>query len=191
VPRSETRSFAAQSLIIGLTAVAAAEPTLACVVGGVSATQTVADPGWGQGGGTDIAVVRLAQPVPQQAGRISAQSGPVDTATRIMGWGQTCPTPGGCALPTKLQQLDTKIISDVLCAGANFSADIRTYNPNHGGACFGDSGGPQVKLVNGQWELIGVTSRPGGGWACGEAPSIYTDVPFYRQWINGQTRLNL
>ncbi|EWC64329.1 secreted trypsin-like serine protease [Actinokineospora spheciospongiae] len=123
---------------------------------------------------------------------IAATSGPVGTSTRIMGWGQTCPTPGGCGAPVQLQQLNTSIVADGSCAGIVGATEICTGNPGGvAGACYGDSGGPQVKTVGGAWHLVGATSRSGGGSACAVAPSIYVDVPALRPWIQGVTGLPL
>lgn len=123
---------------------------------------------------------------------IAASSGPVGTFTRIMGWGQTCPSPGGCGAPIQLQQLNTSIVSDGSCAGIIGAAEICTSNPGGvAGACYGDSGGPQVKTVGGAWQLIGATSRSGGGSTCAVNPSIYVDVPALRPWIQGVTGLPL
>ncbi|TDV56492.1 S1 family peptidase [Actinophytocola oryzae] len=123
---------------------------------------------------------------------IAASSGPVGTFTRIMGWGQTCPTPGGCGAPVQLQQLNTSIVADGSCGGILSATEICTSNPGGvAGACYGDSGGPQVKTVNGAWQLIGATSRSGGGSNCAVSPSIYVDVPSLRPWIQGVTGLPL
>ncbi|MBP2476404.1 secreted trypsin-like serine protease [Crossiella equi] len=134
----------------------------------------------------DLAIVRLAASVPQAPIRVAASSGAVGTATRIIGWGQTCPAPGGCGAPVILQQLDTSIVSDGLCSGIYGAQEICTNNPGGTrGACYGDSGGPQIKMVSGAWQLIGATSRSGGGSTCAVRPSIYVDVPVFRTWISG------
>ncbi|MFB9907278.1 S1 family peptidase [Allokutzneria oryzae] len=134
----------------------------------------------------DMALVRLASSVTQAPIRIAASSGAVGTATRIIGWGQTCASPGGCGAPVTLQQLDTSIVADGSCGGIYGSVEICTSNPGGtAGACYGDSGGPQIKMVGGQWELIGATSRSGGGSVCAVRPSIYEDVPAFRSWISG------
>ncbi|WP_436494792.1 S1 family peptidase [Actinokineospora sp. HUAS TT18] len=136
----------------------------------------------------DIALVQLSTSVTQAPVRISAASGPVGTRTRIIGWGQTCPIRGGCGAPITLQQLDTSIVADNECSGISGSIEICTDNPNNNaGACYGDSGGPEIKSVNGVWELIGATSRSGGGSTCAVAPSIYTDVVAHRSWIQQYT----
>lgn len=141
----------------------------------------------------DLAMIGLSTvpaaylPVP-----IAATSGPVGTFTRIMGWGQTCPAPGGCGGPIQLQQLNTTIVADGSCSGILGATEICTSNPGGvAGACYGDSGGPQVKTVGGAWQLIGATSRSGGGSTCAVNPSIYVDVPALRPWIQGVTGLPL
>jgi secreted trypsin-like serine protease len=136
----------------------------------------------------DIALVQLSTSVSQAPVTISSTSGPVGTRTRIIGWGQTCPIRGACGAPVTLQQLDTSIVADNECSGISGSIEICTDNPNNNaGACYGDSGGPQIKAVNGVWQLIGATSRSGGGSQCAVAPSIYTDVPAHRNWIQQYT----
>jgi secreted trypsin-like serine protease len=133
----------------------------------------------------DLALLQLGTSVTQTPAPISTASGPVGTATRIIGWGQTCPIRGGCGAPVTLQELDTSIVADSSCSGIVAASEICTNNPGgNKGACYGDSGGPQVKSVNGRWELIGATSRSGGGATCATAPSIYVDVAYYRSWVS-------
>jgi len=141
----------------------------------------------------DLAMMRIGTvPAAFLPVRIAATSGPLGTRTRIMGWGQTCPNPGCGGAPIALQQLDTSIVADGLCAGIAAASEICTNNPGGTrGACYGDSGGPEIKSINGAWELIGATSRSGGGAVCAVAPSIYVDVPFFRPWIQGITGLPL
>lgn len=136
----------------------------------------------------DIALVQLSTSVSHTPIRIASTSGPVGTPTRIIGWGQTCPVRGACGAPVTLQELDTSIVNDYECSGISGSVEICTDNPgNNKGACYGDSGGPQIKSVGGAWELIGATSRSGGGSQCAVAPSIYGDVPVFRSWIQQYT----
>jgi snapalysin len=112
----------------------------------------------------------------------------VGTATRIIGWGQTCPVRGGCGAPTVANELDTSIVSDSRCRGIIGSVEICTNNPGgDAGACYGDSGGPQVRRVGGVWNQIGATSRSGNGSStCATGPSIYGDLSAIRTWINSQ-----
>lgn len=134
----------------------------------------------------DLALVQLSTSVSQAPAAVATTSGPVGTETRIIGWGQTCPVRGGCGAPITLQELDTSIVDDGGCSGISAASEICTENTDgNKGACYGDSGGPQVKSVNGRWELIGATSRSGGGSTCAVNPSIYVDVPYFRSWISG------
>jgi secreted trypsin-like serine protease len=137
----------------------------------------------------DLAVLRLSTSVSQQPIPIAATSGPTGTVTRIIGWGQTCPIRGGCGAPITLQELDTSIVADSRCLGIRASTEICTNNPSgNSGACYGDSGGPQVKRVNGAWQLVGATSRSGNGSStCATGPSIYVDVPAFTSWIAANT----
>lgn len=132
----------------------------------------------------DIALLQLSTSVSQAPVAIASSSGAVGTQTRIMGWGQTCATPGCGSAPITLQELNTSIVNDNECAGIRAASEICTDNPgNTRGACYGDSGGPEVKQVGGVWQLIGATSRSGGGSTCAREPSIYVDVPSFRSWI--------
>lgn len=136
----------------------------------------------------DIALLQLATSVTQTPITLASSSGAVGTATRIIGWGQTCASPGACGAPVTLQQLDTSIVNDNECASIVAASEICTDNPgNNKGACYGDSGGPEIKRVSGVWQLIGATSRSGGGSICAREPSIYVDVPTFRSWIAGYT----
>ncbi|SFQ23282.1 Trypsin [Amycolatopsis arida] len=138
----------------------------------------------------DLALLRLSTSVSQTPIEIASSSGPVGTQTRIIGWGQTCPQRGGCGAPITLQELDTSIVSDSSCWGIRAASEICTNNPGgNKGACYGDSGGPQVKRVNGVWQLIGATSRSGNGSSiCATGPSIYVDVPYFSSWIAANIR---
>ena len=133
----------------------------------------------------DVKLLQLATSVTQAPAPIPTSSGPVGTQTRIIGWGLTCATRGCAPNPTIAHELDTSIVDDSKCTNSiNGPYEICTANPGNKGACYGDSGGPQVKKVNNAWVLIGVTSRSGNGDStCGTAPSIYGDLPAIRTWI--------
>ncbi|GAB3443922.1 S1 family peptidase [Actinophytocola sediminis] len=135
----------------------------------------------------DIALLQLSTSVSQQPVAVASTSGATGTQTRITGWGQTCAPPSCGSAPITLQELNTSIVSDSECSGGGIRAasEICTDNPdNSRGACYGDSGGPEIKRVNGVWQLIGATSRSGGSATCAREPSIYVDVPYFRSWIS-------
>ncbi|WDZ82128.1 snapalysin family zinc-dependent metalloprotease [Micromonospora cathayae] len=136
----------------------------------------------------DVKLLQLSSSVSYAPAPIPTTSGAVGTATRIIGWGQTCPVRGCGGAPTTAYELDTSIVSDSRCSGINATYEICTNNTNgNSGACYGDSGGPQVRKINGVWNLIGATSRSGNGDpTCATGPSIYGDLPSIRTWINTQ-----
>lgn len=138
--------------------------------------------------GNDIALIKLVRPARVQPINIADHDGPVGTRTRILGWGAT--NPRGGSYPRFLKQLDTSIVSPDRCSdpGLMFDGSFELCTDNPGGnqgACYGDSGGPQIRTVNGRWELIGVTSR--GGDTCAQGPSVYTSVPAHWDWIQKVT----
>ncbi|GAA0364196.1 hypothetical protein GCM10009541_03110 [Micromonospora gifhornensis] len=136
----------------------------------------------------DVKLFQLSSSVSYAPAPIPTTSGAVGTATRIIGWGQTC-APRGCgSAPTIANELDTSIVADSRCLGINGPYEICTNNTNgNAGACYGDSGGPQVRKINGVWNVIGATSRAGNNSStCATAPSIYGDLPSIRSWINTQ-----
>ncbi|MFI6237495.1 snapalysin family zinc-dependent metalloprotease [Micromonospora sp. NPDC050784] len=136
----------------------------------------------------DVKLLQLASSVTYAPAPIPSTSGAVGTATRIIGWGQTC-APRGCgSAPAVANELDTSIVADTRCSGINGPYEICTNNTNgNSGACYGDSGGPQVRRVNGVWNLIGATSRAGNNNStCATGPSIYVDLPSIRSWISTQ-----
>jgi secreted trypsin-like serine protease len=136
----------------------------------------------------DVKLLELATSVTYAPASIPTTSGAVGTATRIIGWGQTCPTRGCGSTPLVANQLNTSIVADSRCSGIDAAYEICTNNTNgNAGACYGDSGGPQVRQVSGRWALIGVTSRAGNNSSvCATAPSIYGDLPSIRAWVNTQ-----
>jgi secreted trypsin-like serine protease len=138
--------------------------------------------------GEDIALLHLPAPVSNQPIGIADAAGPAGTATRILGWGLTCPNRGCGSPPVNLQQLDTALSADGVCVfgfivGATESCVGQWFA--NSGACFGDSGGPSLRQVGSEWQLTGVTSRLGGFIpTCGFAPSIYADATAFRDFIS-------
>ncbi|MEU6645780.1 serine protease [Saccharomonospora sp. NPDC046836] len=136
--------------------------------------------------GADIALVRLSTPVDATPIELGTETS-VGTQTRLLGWGQTCPTPGCGTAPVMLRQLQTTILAAARCTAAfNPSVELCTNNPGgNQGACYGDSGGPQITPVDGRWRLLGITSRPGNqDTTCATGPTIYTSAVAYTDWIN-------
>lgn len=138
----------------------------------------------------DIALLRLATPAKAAPIALATAAAP-GTTTRILGWGQTCPKVNCGQIPTTLQQLDTHIVEGAKCTSVfDGTAELCTDNPGgKSGACFGDSGGPEIVRDGDRWLLAGVTSRPGNNDpVCASAPSIYTSVVAYAPWIAEKTK---
>jgi secreted trypsin-like serine protease len=136
---------------------------------------------------SDLAVVQTSSVVSLAPVTIAGSTA-VGQSTRIIGWGQTCATPGCGGAPQTLQQLNTTLVADSRCGGIRGSTEICVGNVNgFAGACYGDSGGPSLTPGGTGWLLTGATSRSGGGSRCGVAPAIYVDVPAHRSWIRTNT----
>ncbi|MEC3981358.1 serine protease, partial [Amycolatopsis sp. H20-H5] len=90
------------------------------------------------GAGGDIALVRLASPVKAAPITLGTSAAP-GTATRLLGWGQTCPTQNCGQPPTTLQQLDTQIVDGSRCTAAfDGKVELCTDNPGgKSGSCYG------------------------------------------------------
>jgi hypothetical protein len=139
----------------------------------------------------DVRLLRLASSVTHTPAPIPTAATPVGAATRIIGWGLTCPRRGCGSQPVIANELNTSVLGDNRCLGIDGPVEICTNNPptpnGNGGACYGDSGGPQVLRVNGRWAVIGATSRAGNGNpVCATGPSIYGDLVAIRSWIATQ-----
>ncbi|MEU1409901.1 trypsin-like serine protease [Streptomyces sp. NPDC005728] len=140
--------------------------------------------------GTDIELLKLAEPVHAAPVRLADSSPPPGTPVRLLGWGDTC-TDGTCAPPDGLKELDTAVADDSGCdVGGGFDADAELCigTTESDAPCFGDSGGPALFEDGGELVLAGVTSRPAdGGDLCGASNEIYTDVSAFRDWIDANS----
>ncbi|MBB5935816.1 S1 family peptidase [Streptomyces zagrosensis] len=155
-----------------------------------SVSQIIRHPRYGQVGPYDIALLRLSRTVPNQPVSIAASSPPEGTATRLLGWGQECGTPGCGPAPRILKQLDTRINPDRMCTTSfNSAVELCVYGGRTQTACYGDSGGPALLKEGGTWRLAGATSRAGANsQTCGTGDAtVYTDVTAHRQWIQQNT----
>jgi hypothetical protein len=61
--------------------------------------------------------------------------------------------------------------------------EICALGADHKDSCEGDSGGPLVHAVGGWVRLVGLVSF-GPGCGMTDTPSVYTDVAYYRDWID-------
>ncbi|KAH8321717.1 hypothetical protein KR074_012505, partial [Drosophila pseudoananassae] len=134
----------------------------------------------------DIAVIRLSSSL-SFSSSIKAISlatyNPANGASAsVSGWGTQ--SYGSSSIPSQLQYVDLKIVSQSNCASSTYgygsqikSTMICAYSSSKD-ACQGDSGGP---LVSGG-VLVGVVSW-GYGCAYANYPGVYADVAVLRSWV--------
>jgi trypsin len=90
----------------------------------------------------------------------------------IVGWGST--SPYGDIYPERLQQVELPIISNTTCSEA-YSSEITDnmicagYSEGGKDSCYGDSGGPLMVQIDGEWVHAGVVSW---GQGCAQ-PGFY------------------
>jgi len=113
----------------------------------------------------------------------SASDDFTDQTCMISGWGSTKSTIT-IITPNTLQKTDVKVVYQrknhigVLKRGSS--------------ACVGDSGGPLACQRNGTWYLMGAASYVSveRNRDCSTSmPSVYTSVPYYREWIKENSGL--
>lgn len=148
----------------------------------------------------DIALLRLSQDI-----QWSELAWPVCTPTRdvgnfsghdavVIGWGKL--TEKSEDFSNDLQKVKLTIIDNKLCqnwfrqAGRDMPIDERIICAGfkNGGkdACHGDSGGPLLSKIRGQYVVVGVVST-GIGCARPLLPGLYSRVSSYLDWIETYT----
>ena len=105
----------------------------------------------------------------------------------ITGWGDL--KYGGPA-PDILQELSVSLWPKFICqmALSNYGDWHLCVIKSGSSACQGDSGGPLACKVNNEWKLAGATSFVFGECMT-EAPSVYTRISYFVNWIHQTTKL--
>ncbi|MCP2332692.1 MULTISPECIES: S1 family peptidase [Actinoalloteichus] len=146
--------------------------------------EMVTHPHW-NGHTGDIALFRLARPVPAPTLPLAARRPPEGATVRILGWGKTCGT-FECSweYPELLRQLDVPVAAAAGCraAGVDAATELCLRVSRDATSCYGDSGGPAVVREGGAWRLAGLDSR-GGDPVCGVGGLVFTEVTVYRDWV--------
>lgn len=139
--------------------------------------------------GTDIALLKLSEPVSGAHAVISTTRPGNGTGITLLGWGRTCGRQKGCenSIPENLKQLKTVTAAADACAGGNYApaAELCVRADPKQTVCKGDSGGPALAATQNGWALAGIASRkinPKGD--CGASNFAYSDVGFFRPWID-------
>ncbi|XP_012055547.1 PREDICTED: trypsin-1-like [Atta cephalotes] len=146
-------------------------------------------------GPNDIALLKLATPlkINKYVHAITlAQPNSIPTGNVwLCGWGSTSTTTIPI-MPDKLQHVMLNIMDLKSCNQSVIKmtgsspideTNICTGSPDRKSSCSGDSGGPLFKIIDGKPILVGIVSW--GMIPCGirGAPSIYTRVSKFNNWI--------
>jgi V8-like Glu-specific endopeptidase len=146
----------------------------------------------------DIALIRLTNRLNNPVARPVAIVTPADVSagalnpgvmTWVTGWGITSVNPK--VYPTKLQKVQLPIItrSQASTVWSKIpTTDIMAgYLNGNKDACSGDSGGPMVVTIYGEYRLAGIVS-----WGSSECNTYgaYTNVSLFRSWISENSGIN-
>lgn len=134
----------------------------------------------------DLAIIRIS-PLPTTIPTINFTMPvpPAGTMLTVIGWGYT--TEGSGKTSDVLMQVDVPVVSLTVCkksypsvTGQNVCAG---YQQGGKDSCSGDSGGPLFYNKTGNIQQIGIVSY-GKGCAEPDYYGVYTNVYYYRNWIN-------
>jgi hypothetical protein len=134
----------------------------------------------------DIALLELRRPLKLQSNVREIAALPSDDHSvfndgQISGWGTL--TFGGLS-PQQLQVATVAAVTNDDCllsyADYNSASMLCAANPTID-SCQGDSGGPLARLVEGEWEIVGVVSF--GNGCAGPDPGVYARVASFGSWI--------
>ena len=150
--------------------------------------QILNHPDYARTGTSDIAVIKLAQPLTLGSGvQAIGLATSADVAQATTGWGATFEMDEQGS--RQLLEAQVPLVGDAACDSALGGDQIDTRTELCAGgtgtdSCYGDSGGPLVVTgTDGQPKLAGVTSW---GIECGgAAPGVYAEVPAFAEWVNG------
>ena len=144
--------------------------------------------------GTDIALIKLAQPVTSitpiqlvsQADTLTAYQ--TNAAVRVAGWGLENNI--NFSSPDTLKWATSKVFDFNMCQQAmgatisnqTFCIGYQT-NETPSGAGAGDSGGPAWRVNGGNNEIIGVVSGGVTAATIADTPGVFTRIAYHRDWI--------
>ncbi|CAG0894058.1 unnamed protein product [Cyprideis torosa] len=110
----------------------------------------------------------------------------------VIGWGETSNAPGAGS-SNLLREVEVPVLSDDQCVSQIRSAympgKMLCAGDDAKDSCRGDSGGPLMVEVNGQWTIFGIVAAGVGKECASGIPSLYIRVDYYSDWI--QTVISL
>ncbi|CAG0888439.1 unnamed protein product [Cyprideis torosa] len=140
----------------------------------------------------DYGLVKLSQQIPlddeniAKRMKVSPRAAADGTSCTVTGWGATRPP---STTPSVMQQATQPVVGDPECRnrwpfGLAYQDDLYVcLEWTEQRTCFGDSGGPLVCDIDGDVQQIGVVSF--GDSNCSSV-SVFAEVNFVRDWINGE-----
>ncbi|GAB3886163.1 serine protease [Kibdelosporangium lantanae] len=136
--------------------------------------------------GTDLTLMHLSTPARSAPVKMAQSNPAAGTGVRLLGWG--CTAWPSCPQPQTLQEIDLTVLASSRCyAGGGGSGDLCVSGDRTHSACHGDSGGPAVTGVRGDWTLVGETHGPGDNGGECATTTLYTGIAQHRAWIQQQT----
>lgn len=144
----------------------------------------------------DLALLLLDRPTFAPSMPLVAPGTLIAAGTEVTtaGWGST--DPGRFAPSPVLQEVTVPVVSSQYCSDQypeEQRFDDRSMlcagDVGNGGrdSCYGDSGGPLTRAVEGRREQVGIVSW---GFECGDPvfPGVYTRLAAYTDWVRTQVR---
>ncbi|MEV4969883.1 S1 family peptidase [Streptomyces scopuliridis] len=126
--------------------------------------------------GTDLALLKLDKPVPNEPIGLAKSTPDIGDPMRLLGWGATGSDANGDPnRPESLREVTLPMTS------IDENKRLILSNGQERGANRGDSGGPAVVPTHHGWKLAGITNSAGsedGVW-----DSVYTDPTLSTEWI--------
>lgn len=140
--------------------------------------------------GNDIALLKLDKNITLSPIKLSSNKPKRELAT-VIGQGAINES---LELPPVLKEVDIPVTFDEICdspelheIGGDLIPEKEFCAGSHNGirknALYGDSGGPLIQIINGQYVLIGVTVRLTTKDFKVNSPSIFTSISYYYPWI--------
>lgn len=121
---------------------------------------------------------------------------PIGTTCYVTGWGRLRPLGSPSVV---LQETTVPLLNHTLCKQYYSKNNINVVTSDmrcagtltqSQGTCKADSGGPLTCERGGRWYLLGVTSWTNGGCMDQGDPGVFSDVLFFRNWIENNIRSN-
>jgi secreted trypsin-like serine protease len=132
------------------------------------------------GGCFDVAVLNLESAVPYEPANIAPDSlDDPKTTAKVAGYGSV--DPDGSVYKDRMQEANVTIRNDDFAKSHWESRYVKSImisalGENGEDTCYGDSGGPLFKMVDGEAEVLGATSFGSARCGTNNKPGVYTEL---------------